>query len=379
MTDTCSTLDVVTASASGKLIIAGEYAVLFGWPALVCAMDRQFKISLCCVHTDATGNDISHKSPNKGPVLKINSRGMQVAQSSFALACDSNDAENAGQITVSREHHLYLFSVLFNRLVHHFGIGNLLNTCSWEITLDSSELFDSGDKLGLGSSAAMTVALDRLFFALKKRCVTAEDFAPFAEESTDQRWARLHQLHSDAQGKQGSGVDVAAGLAGAVSCFENKSHIDCAIEARSLPEGVFLAYFWSGQSASTPAFLNSLSSWKTQNPDAFEHYISSLGQASVRISRAKTAEMFLQALAEFTAELDQFDQCSQLGIFAGGHRELFDEAGQFQRLVYKPCGAGGGDLGLAVATDERALDAFTQSAEARSARRIAMHITSPIM
>jgi phosphomevalonate kinase len=59
---------------------------------------------------------------------------------------------------------------------------------------------------------------------------------------------------------------------------------------------------------------------------------------------------YIRALREFSDD-------HGLGIFAAGHAEVSaaaDEAG----LVYKPCGAGGGDIGILLADDRQRANEF---------------------
>ena len=57
------------------------------------------------------------------------------------------------------------------------------------------------------------------------------------------------------------------------------------------------------------------------------------------------------------------DQTARLGIFSEPHERLHALANQAQ-VVYKPCGAGGGDIGIAVSDDpdqlNRLITAVTQ-------------------
>ena len=43
-------------------------------------------------------------------------------------------------------------------------------------------------------------------------------------------------------------------------------------------------------------------------------------------------------------------------------RELFDGLAESRNIVYKPCGAGGGDIGIALATDSAQLNTFVERA-----------------
>jgi phosphomevalonate kinase len=69
------------------------------------------------------------------------------------------------------------------------------------------------------------------------------------------------------------------------------------------------------------------------------------------------AESALAAIAAYADALRSFDSATHVGIFSAGHDEMLRRAGK-SGVVYKPCGAGGGDIGIAVDTDADRLNAF---------------------
>jgi phosphomevalonate kinase len=73
------------------------------------------------------------------------------------------------------------------------------------------------------------------------------------------------------------------------------------------------------------------------------------------------AAAVIAAHVEYTAALMQFNVDHGLGIFEAGHDALVQDANT-DGLVYKPCGAGGGDVGIALATDSAQLSAFVERA-----------------
>ena len=56
------------------------------------------------------------------------------------------------------------------------------------------------------------------------------------------------------------------------------------------------------------------------------------------------------------------DQAAGLGIYSEAHAHL-SELASAAHLVYKPCGAGGGDLGVVFAHSPDALSAFENQVE----------------
>ena len=70
------------------------------------------------------------------------------------------------------------------------------------------------------------------------------------------------------------------------------------------------------------------------------------------------AGQIIAGYREYCDQLRQFSVDHDLGIFDAGHDELWHSANA-AGLTYKPCGAGGGDVGILLGTDTAELDAFT--------------------
>lgn len=330
------------ASAPGKVILCGEYSVLEGWPALVVAVNRRLQLRL----------------------ERHSSAGL-------SLCCPGlNDTECAlswneqSQLCVDEQSSTAMFVDLLNRMLDHAKAQSRFREIlskhadkngmpGWQFVCDSRSLFDAGEKLGLGSSAAMTVAITGLIHE-----VLAERPSPFAQKSNEQLWLLTQELHSQAQGKRGSGVDLAASITGGVQRFINRQDQSCLIQSQPLPEGLNLRFIWTGASASTPRFLRAVSDWKTQHVNAFKSHMSALGESSSAVCQALCAEDFLLHMSSFVRALKTFDETLDLGVFSDVHAHMYRQAKEFGRVLYKPCGAGGGDLGLAISDDLDSLNTF---------------------
>ena len=136
------------------------------------------------------------------------------------------------------------------------------------------------------------------------------------------------------------------------------------------PDGLHWALLWSGLPASTA--------------DRVARFRRSMGRpaardAARRLARAaeealsgwrkNDAGEALESLRSYVRALQAFDVDAGTGIFEAGHRELAGAAAG-DRVVYKPCGAGGGDLGMALSLERAALDRFLVSAAARGFERL---------
>jgi phosphomevalonate kinase len=70
----------------------------------------------------------------------------------------------------------------------------------------------------------------------------------------------------------------------------------------------------------------------------------------------------LAALRRYVGALQDFSIDHELGIFEAGHQELVARADSYSHTVYKPCGAGGGDIGIVLAESQQDVEQFVLEA-----------------
>ena len=252
----------VFASAPGKVILLGEYAVLESAPALVMAVNRRARVTLA-------------------------------------------------------------------RPAHEGG--------RWHATIDTARLFmgapHARKKLGLGSSAAVTVALASARCAARGRPLPSVD--------------ALIRMHRRRQDGRGSGVDVAAALHGGVSLYRLDHGAAHCVAAR-LPQGFEWCCVWSGKPTSTSEFLRRVAAWREREPRGYDAAIADLAIAAEGGAAAilqGDAQALVAAIAEYGRRLARFGRASSLDVVCDEHRCIGDIAAQCG-VAYKSCGAGG-DMGIA--------------------------------
>jgi phosphomevalonate kinase len=208
---------------------------------------------------------------------------------------------------------------------------------SLSLTLDTTAFFVAGStrKLGLGSSAALCAALATALHD----CI---DAAPTLVAM---------EAHRELQSGRGSGADVAASLAGGVIDFRmEESGWTCL----DWPDGLHYRLYFSGTSTSTTDKIRSFDA--LERGAEFDAVVALSHEIAERF-REPTLFGLLGAFARYTDALRTFDTVSRLGIFANGHADMTDRA-RSQQVIYKPCGAGGGDVGIALAHEIALLDGF---------------------
>lgn len=316
------------ASAPGKLVLLGEYAVLEGAPALVMAADRRAVAELA----GADG------------ACEVHAPEVHLAPVAFTMGADGTPDWHDRDPAVAQR--LLLVSQVLQGLAAH----GLLPAAPFRLKLDSSQFFTRGAdgtaaKLGLGSSAAMTAALASV----------VAGFAGHGRRVADRAgWlATLLQIHRRFQGGRGSGVDVGAAVYGGVIRYQLADGQPSA-RAVGWPPGLRKLWIWSGQSASTSRFLQTLDQWRAVNGDDYRRrmqVLADIAVAGVRAADTDDAMALRQELAAAAEALHRLGEASKIPIFSTEHRRIAEVVAGAGG-VYKPCGAGGGDLGLAVADDD---------------------------
>jgi phosphomevalonate kinase len=222
--------------------------------------------------------------------------------------------------------------------------SGITKEAGWSFVLDTSEFFDaaSGSKLGLGSSAALATALAAALIAAESLSCSTMSLAADA--------------HRNFQSGAGSGIDIATSIHGGLIEYQ----IGQTPNPLRWPENLFYRILWSGQVASTKAKLS-------RNSEAADFREGdALGDASRDVTiawqSAKSA-LLLSKMARYIDELKAYSIDHELGIFEAGHQELSEMAETYPNTVYKPCGAGGGDIGIVLAQSMREVDRFTAAAK----------------
>ncbi|MEM1231538.1 MAG: hypothetical protein AAGI15_13435 [Pseudomonadota bacterium] len=301
--------------APGKLILWGEYAVLAGAPAAAIAVN--------CYAT------ATFEAAPWTREWAIDTPGLQ--QSTVQRRLDRLLIESFPD---SKDPTALLWHVLTS-----LGPSAAELPLGAHLTLDSRAFARDGRKLGLGSSAAVTVALSALLQQQLKQSPSFE---------------LALRAHRSLQGGKGSGMDVATafcGGAGIVGLQGGQDGSAPAIETAPWPKDLHWRAYWTGSSASTPGHIGRFDTWRQHAPDL--RALDALSAAAAALTERFEPRTF----AAYSDTLWQFDQTAQLGIYSEAHAQLRALAAK-SGVTYKPCGAGGGDCGIAISSDVEALSRF---------------------
>ncbi len=315
----------VTVSAPGKMVLTGEYAVLEGAPAVVMAVSARARVTL--------------QPAAEGYTIDAHDLGVDGARAQV-LASRPPTVQWLGAATGSPQRLQLVRHVLEDLAARQVP-------APFHAQLDTSAFFSAanGAKLGLGSSAALTVAL--------AGAVRVHDGLSTLDV------ADLVTMHRRLQNNRGSGLDIAASVNGGVIVYRlqrGRPHVRTA----QWPEALHTCFVWSGRSASTSAFLQQLAHWRQHAPERFAVRMRDLGdraEAAEKAVGSGDATTLLAAVKSYAQALQQLGEASGLDIVSAEHRHIGAIAADCG-IVYKTCGAGGGDIGMALALDPERMQSF---------------------
>ncbi len=276
--------------APGKAILCGEYAVLHGAPAISVATDR-------CVRAWVMAGAGTPLSPFLVAALE------RVAQVLRAEGKNPTEILQSGALGV-----------------------------------DSTALYEGGQKLGLGSSAAVTVAATGA--ALHRYGISLDDKRRIFQIADD--------AHAAAQGTRGSGVDVATSVWGGAIRFQRKNG-DVTVTPVDLPDGIRLTFIFAGKSASTPALIGKVKAFAEAQPASHEAAIGRLISQAHAFAAALAdgdAAQLVRTADVYHEAMKHLGEAAGCEIVTREHAQLAAFARRHGGAA-KPSGAGGGDLGVA--------------------------------
>ncbi|MBT8492405.1 MAG: hypothetical protein KJO07_05050 [Deltaproteobacteria bacterium] len=278
------------ASAPGKVMLTGEYAVLHGHSAVVAAVGRRAVARFGTIESD---------------------------------------------------------SPLIRHLADQLGgeAGDRART----IEVDSSELFDGDQKLGLGSSAAVAVSAAAL-------ALGTDDPGEVCDLAL-----RVHRRAQAERGAKGSGADIAASAHGGMVAVRMDGD-DLVVAPLPIPGNFELVLVWTGVVADTAPLVAQVQAAGEREPEAYQAALGRIAAASTELMaacQAGDAPAAVAAIASGATAHRGLAMVSGAPLITDVHKQVSAMAA-VRRGASKPTGAGGGDIALA---------AFPGNAEATACRR----------
>ncbi|RDI49983.1 phosphomevalonate kinase [Nocardia mexicana] len=322
----------ITRRAPGKLFIAGEFAVVEpGQAAVLVAVDRY----VTATATAGPGSDVCIVSDMAAGARRFERTGT-------TLSGDSSGVRHAVSAIETVE-----------QWVAEFG----QRPAAVEVRIDSA-LHDGGVKYGLGSSAAVTVAVAAAVSAFHGMRLSAGELF---------RLAMIATVRIDARS---SGADLAASAFGGWIAYRSpdraqirtlvgRDGVGAALRARwpglavrrlPAPAGADLLVGWTGTPALTAdriAALDTRNWWRTAGYARFARNSDECVRGVAAALRGEHPDELLRQIHRARRLLTGLDTATGLGIFTERLAALC-AAAETAGGAAKPSGAGGGDCGIAL-------------------------------
>lgn len=281
-------------SAPGKMMIAGEYAVLHGAEALVAAVDRR---AFARFRTGAA------------------------PEASREAAAAFVEARSAGRRGPSAS--------------------------TEEPTVDTSSMQMSGTKLGLGSSAASAAAAAGLAFADQGLDIASSEGRARVLDAA----LRGHRSISP----RGSGADVAASVLGGFVRFRK---LGDAVETHPVawPTGLIARVVWTGKAARTSDYIAKVDALAERDGVQHRAVMTALGHEADRFVSAVLAcepSDVIECTAAYGEAMAALGRAAGADIVDDTLAQVAKLAARVGGAA-KPSGAGGGDVALVLLPDPEA-------------------------
>lgn len=354
----------ITATAPGKLFIAGEYAVVTpGEPSVIVAVNRYLHVTV----TPSEGAGRIH-SPEYGQLPLLWTR-------------------SADGLTIDREHHPYDYVLATIKVAERLRDEHGLPPRFFDVRIDSGLDDVSGRKFGLGSSAAVTVATARAI----------DEFYGFGLSRLE--LFKLAMLATITVSPSASGGDVAASTFGGWIAYRSPDRAEVLERSVTGSLSDLLAADWSGLEISRlapPDDLRLLVGW-TGAPASTTRLVEDVTRA-ISAGDINYPE-FLDASRTLVSELQQSlisgDDHNALRAIRGSRRLLqklgadagvqietpllraLCESAERVGAAGKPSGAGGGDCGIVLATSTTDVSALLQEWETHDIRHLSISVHPP--
>ena len=321
----------ISTSAPGKILLCGEYVVLDGAPSLCVAINRRATV---VIQQHESGEHV------------VSSPGFADGSYQFSVDAGGGFEWHTGNSSLAD----------FSLLEKTWAALNPTPSASIDMVLDTTAFVDaeSGRKLGLGGSAALTVALSAALADLQHRAIDLDS---------------MIDIHRQFQGGRGSGADVATAYSGGV--IDYRYEAAAIVQPLKWRSDLEYAVLWSGRSASTVQKLSQFAASGTDVGSRQE--LAAASSAIVTAWTESSAEQIIALFGHYTKTLAEFSDDHGLGVFDAGHAALVDLAST-QAVVYKPCGAGGGDVGIVLSSSKEAIDQFVAGAASRGFAQLDLYI-----
>lgn len=328
----------INVESPGKLILLGEYAVLEQAPALVAAVNRHCKVRIESLYNST---------------FQVRTPNLNIPEIQFILDEDG-DAHFRTNVDPKTQEQLHFVLAILKYVSQKAG-----KIPGASISIDTTSFYHrvTGNKFGLGSSAALTVSLLSGLMKYIGKNISEEDL-----------YREAFLAHRFAQGKMGSGVDIAASTTGGIISYtmpQDPDQLNGNIQKINRPDSLYMACIWAGYAVSTRNFVRNVQTYKNEQPKAYDRLLGTMTMLSdegVKAFAGNDTDGFLNIISDFLECERQLGNNSGTEIVSDVHEEIYSIV-KAQGGTYKPSGAGGGDIGIAFCNSPECMEKIRYAIE----------------
>jgi phosphomevalonate kinase len=287
----------VAASAPGKLMVSGEYAVLEGAVSVVASVD-----------------------------VRAYARWVLPGEDARALPAEA----------------------AHTRILAEGRYGAVEGA----LTIDASDLRKSGRKLGLGSSAAAAAAVAGAILGTHGRSVNT----PEGRQEAFQLALKGHK----AIAPEGSGADVAAAALGGFVRYRLSGQEVAEAEPVAWPSHVLTRVVWTGKEARTSEFVRAVRAYEARDAGGYARIRDALKAEAARFADAIQGQRgadIVAAAGAYGEGMARLGVAAGVDIVTAELQTIADLARAHGGSA-KPSGAGGGDVAIAFFASEADAQGF---------------------
>lgn len=353
---------MITEKAPGKLYIAGEYAVVEnGNPAILVALD-QFVTCQLTAAQHQTG--------------RIISRQYQDIELSWRRQGD--------QLVVDQRDNPFSYIIQAIEVTEAYARSCGRQLKMFDLTIDSDLDSDNGRKYGLGSSAAVTVAIVKALCRFYQLTVTNEKLFKLAAIAhfTVQKngslgdvaasvyggWIAYHSFDRQWLAEQQQAVDLGTLI--------NLPWPDLKVEPLPTPQQLRLLIGWTGKPASTSLLVDKISLFKAVHQKDYRRFLADSQQCVTKMIagfRDKRLDLIQQQIRVNRQLLARLGQLSGVSIETPLLQTLCTIAEQAGGAA-KTSGAGGGDCGIVLIDNRQDVKQLQKQWQAAQIQPLALHV-----
>jgi len=312
----------INVKAPGKIFLCGEYMAIEGAKATLLSVNRLAEVTIEKVDSNMSKFETS------------------ALEKEFLF--ELNDQSEVKWINESPKQ----FGLFLEIAIKVLGI----KPSGEKFSINTGGFFETGSKIGIGSSAAISVAITK---AINK-------YFKLNLDIREQLYSSL-EIHNNFQNHSGSGLDVLSSFYGhpAIECSKhrNKSFEWTQV---SIPKEVKIKFVKAPSSADTREMIKKYHSGKLKHENFFLQVSKEMKESLTILSEAyneNNPDEIINSIKKYSDLIIEMDRTLNIGIYSETDKEISILA-EKEGLFYKPSGAGGGDLGIIIGESDSILNQF---------------------